>query len=155
MQIQSSIPNVQKPVLSSSESVTIHFVHEAFVALPKSAFSNNNVGVVSSLSNCIVNMSPPTFAGRAFATMAVKDVQSCLVVVGRVNGPIHITKMRNSILVVACRQFRMHESSNCDVYLSASSLPVIEDCSGIRFAPIPFLDVSAYVNPAFSLFSYT
>lgn len=31
----------------------------------------------------------------------------------------------------------MHESRNCDVYLLTTSRPIIEDCSGIRFAPFP------------------
>ena len=31
----------------------------------------------------------------------------------------------------------MHESRNCHVYLLSSSRPIIEDCTGIRFAPLP------------------
>jgi Tubulin binding cofactor C len=38
---------------------------------------------------------------------------------------------------VTCRQFRMHECKNVDVYLSCSSRPIIEDCSGIRFSQLP------------------
>ena len=31
----------------------------------------------------------------------------------------------------------MHHSSNVDVYLYCTSRPIIEDCSGIRFAELP------------------
>lgn len=31
----------------------------------------------------------------------------------------------------------MHESKECDVYLHASGRPIIEDCSAVRFAPLP------------------
>ena len=36
----------------------------------------------------------------------------------------------------------MHHSSNVDVYLHCTSRPIIEDCSGIRFAELP----SAYAK---------
>ena len=61
---------------------------------------------------------------------------------GQVNGPIHVTDVQGSVLVVTCRQFRMHECKNVDVYLSCSSRPIIEGCSGIRFARLP----GAYVS---------
>jgi len=31
----------------------------------------------------------------------------------------------------------MHDCKNVDIYLQCSSRPIIEDCSNIRFAPIP------------------
>jgi hypothetical protein len=50
---------------------------------------------------------------------------------------MHITNMRDSVLVVACGQFRMHDSKAVDVYLHCGSRPIIEDCEGVRFAPLP------------------
>lgn len=72
-----------------------------------------------------------------FSSAAVKDVaKSLLYLGGAINGPIHLTSVTDSTLVVACRQFRMHDAKNVDVYLLCSSRPIIEDCSGIRFAPL-------------------
>lgn len=31
----------------------------------------------------------------------------------------------------------MHESRDCDIYLHVSGRPIIEDCTGVRFAPLP------------------
>jgi hypothetical protein len=59
-----------------------------------------------------------------------------------VDGPAHITNVQDSVLVIKCRQFRMHECHNADVYLTCSSRPIIEDCSGIRFAKLPQTYVS-------------
>jgi hypothetical protein len=58
-------------------------------------------------------------------------------VCGRVDGPAHITGVQDSVLVVSCRQFRMHSSRNVTIYLHSSSRPIIEDCAGLRFAPLP------------------
>jgi len=40
----------------------------------------------------------------------------------------------------------MHESRDVDVYLLCGSRPIIEDCVGVRFAPLPehYVRFSAY-----------
>lgn len=71
-----------------------------------------------------------------FSSAAVKNVEgSVLLLGGAVNGPIHLTSVSNSVLVFSCRQFRMHDTRNVDVYLHCTSRPIIEDCDGIRFHP--------------------
>jgi hypothetical protein len=45
--------------------------------------------------------------------------------------------VRESKLYVSTRQFRMHGARNVDVYLHCASRPIIEDCEGVRFAPLP------------------
>lgn len=82
-------------------------------------------------------MSSPTSLGQPFATLTLKNINESLIVCGHVSGAAHLTNITNSVIVVASRQFRMHESKGCDVYLHASSRPIIEDCTGVRFAPLP------------------
>ena len=94
------------------------------------------------LHHCVVDMSTPTSTGKAFAGITLKNIKESLIICGHVNGAAHLTKVSNSIVVVASRQFRMHESRNCDVYLLTTSRPIIEDCSRIRFAPLP----ESYLN---------
>jgi hypothetical protein len=48
----------------------------------------------------------------------------------------------DSTIVVVARQVRIHECSNVDIYLHCGSHPIIEDCSGMRFSPLP----KAYVR---------
>ena len=50
--------------------------------------------------------------------------------------------MEGCVLAVSSRQVRMHECKNCTVYLRCSSRPIIEDCTGIKFAPLPAIHVS-------------
>jgi hypothetical protein len=41
------------------------------------------------------------------------------------------------VLVLNARQVRMHECVGVTVYLWCGSHPIIEGCSGVRFAPLP------------------
>lgn len=97
------------------------------------------------MQRCIVDMSVPTAGkGGAFAGLMVKGVKECLVVAGHVAGAAHVTGVRDSVLVVAARQVRMHDCVNVDVYLHCASRPIIEDCENVRFSPIPGCYVSTY-----------
>jgi hypothetical protein len=66
-----------------------------------------------------------------------------LIIAGQVAGAAHITGVEKSIIAVSSRQVRMHDCKDVDIYLMCSSRPIIEDCNGIRFAPIP----ECYVSP--------
>jgi len=82
-------------------------------------------------------MSVPTANNAPFAGLALKNIKSSLIIAGHVAGAAHITGVENSIIVVASRQVRMHDCKNVDIYLHCASRPIIEDCSNIRFSPIP------------------
>ena len=89
-------------------------------------------------------MSLPTASGQPFAGLTLKNIKDSLIICGNVNGPIHVTDVHDSIVVVACRQFRMHECRGTDVYLLCTSRPIIEDCRNVRFSPLPI----KYVSPS-------
>ncbi|KAJ9647331.1 hypothetical protein H2199_002318 [Coniosporium tulheliwenetii] len=129
---------------SQASSITISNHHDLHIILPSSAAHATTSGTLGNLRRCIVDMSVPTASGAPFAGLAVKNVKDSLLVCGHVAGPLHITNVSNSVVVVASRQFRMHECRNVDVYLHCASRPIIEDCEGIRFAELP----QAYVTEA-------
>ncbi|KAG9192346.1 hypothetical protein G6011_11080 [Alternaria panax] len=92
---------------------------------------------ISHLTGCIVDLSAPTRANAPFAALYLRSITSSLIITGQVAGAIHITDVSNSVVVTACRQFRMHGSKDVDVYLHSASRPIFEDCEGLRFAPLP------------------
>jgi len=92
-------------------------------------------------------MSVPTTNGAPFAGLALKNIKSSLIIVGHVAGAAHITAVEDSIVVVASRQVRMHDCKNVDIYLHCASRPIIEDCSNIRFSPIPECHTIASEGP--------
>ena len=122
---------------SKSTSVKLDNHDGVHIIIPSSASHATSVGTLSMLHHCVVDMSMPTATGKPFASLTLKNIKESLIVCGHVNGAAHLTNVSNSVIVVASQQFRMHESRNCDVYLLCASRPIIEDCSGIRFAPLP------------------
>ncbi|VUC35526.1 unnamed protein product [Clonostachys rosea] len=137
-----SSSSVRKPSFSAARSIGITNQTGLHIILPSSAARATAAGSLTDLSGCIIDMSIPTSGGTAFPGLALKNIKTSLVVAGRVNGPVHITGVTDSILVVAARQVRIHECKNVDIYLHCGSHPIIEDCSGMRFAPLPACYVS-------------
>jgi tubulin-specific chaperone C len=134
--------SVRRPTFSNASSISVDSHHGVHIILPGSAFHSSSPASIKSLSHCVVDMSVPTNGDKSYASLTINDVQKSLLICGQVEGPAHITDVEHSVIVVSCRQFRMHKCSNIDVYLSCSSNPIIEDCSNIRFARIPRVYVS-------------
>jgi hypothetical protein len=133
---------IRNPSFSNASSVTISSHKGLHIILPASASHATSSGTVANLRHCVVDLSPPTMTGAGFASLTLRNIKNSLILCGRVNGPIHITAVENSVIVTSCRQYRMHSSKSVDVYLYCSSRPIIEDCEGIRFAKLP----EAYVS---------
>lgn len=127
----------RQPSFSQSKSVNLSNHDGVHIILPMSASQATSSGTVSLIHRCVVDMSSPTRTVQPFATLTLKNIRDSLIVCGHVSGAAHLTRVTNSVIVVASRQFRMHESKDCDIYLRTSSRPIIEDCSGIRFTPLP------------------
>lgn len=139
---------LRKPSFSAARNIGISNHSGLHIILPSSAARATASGSLTDLSNCIVDMSIPTATGAAFPGLVIKNVSNSLIVAGRVNGPVHITGVSDSILVVVARQVRIHECSNVDIYLHCGTHPIIEDCSGMRFAPLPNTYVSIFIAVA-------
>lgn len=134
---------VRKPSVSSANNIGISGQSALHIILPSSAARATASGSLTNLRDCIVDMSIPTAQGKPFAGLSLKAISNSLIVAGRVSGPVHITDMSDSILVVTARQVRIHDCKNVDVYLHCGSHPIIEDCTGMRFAPLPKCYVGA------------
>ncbi|KAH7322807.1 tubulin binding cofactor C-domain-containing protein [Stachybotrys elegans] len=128
---------IRTPSFSAAQSIAISNHSGLHIILPPAAAHATAAGSLTDLKSCIVDMSIPTVQGSAFAGLAIKNVSSSLIVAGRVSGPVHITGVADSILVITAHQVRIHECSNVDIYLHCGSHPIIEDCDGMRFAPLP------------------
>lgn len=129
--------NIRRPTFSNASSVSVDQHYGLHIMLPSSASNSTVPASITSLRHCVVDMSIPTTDGKPFASLTVKGVKESLIVCGQVEGPAHVTGVEHSVIVVSCRQFRMHNCADVDVYLSCTSNPIIEDCSRIRFSRIP------------------
>lgn len=129
---------IRKPSFSRSREIDISGHRAMHIILPPTARRATSSGSVTGLRGCVLDMSMGGGgAGTPFANLVVRDVAGSLVVAGRVAGAAHVTGVRDSVLVLNARQVRMHECANVTVYLWCGSHPIIEDCRGVRFAPLP------------------
>jgi tubulin-specific chaperone C len=128
---------IRKPSFSAARDIAITEQNGLHIILPQTAWRATSSGSLTELEKCIVDMSVPTAGKAAFLSLAIKNIKKCLIIAGHVAGPAHLTGVSDSIIVVAARQVRIHECKNVDIYLHCTSHPIIEDCSGVRFAPIP------------------
>ncbi|KAF4556214.1 Tubulin-binding cofactor C-like protein [Elsinoe fawcettii] len=110
--------------------------HESLhLSLSPNAKIGGKTATLLSLSRSVLNLS--SASTQVLSTLSAKNISHSLLLLGRVDGAVHLTALTKSVVVVSCRQFRMHESRDVDVYLYSGSDPVIEDCKGIRFGGIP------------------
>lgn len=117
-------------VCIEQENIIIASRQTAYICPPINKNPVSASLLLSSLKECIVTLP----SSIKVSSSAVKDVDASLLLLeNTVNGPIHLTSVSNSVLVFSCRQFRMHDAQNVDVYLHCTSRPIIEDCKGIRF----------------------
>lgn len=123
------VPEADNLVISSRR------LEHILLALPETVASGSFSSLLlSDLERCVTTFPLET---TLFSSAAVKNVKSSLLYLGgSINGPLHLTGLTNVVLVVACRQLRMHEATNVDVYILCPSRPIIEDCKNIRFAPL-------------------
>ncbi|KAJ4402903.1 hypothetical protein N0V85_005218 [Neurospora sp. IMI 360204] len=131
---------VRKPSFSTARDITLSDHEKLHIILPLSASRATSAGALTNMKGCIVDMSVPTrvcAGGAPFASLALKNISGSLIVAGHVDGPVHITGLRDSKVLVVARQVRVHECENVDFYLYCASRPIIEDCKGLRFAPAP------------------
>lgn len=154
---------IRKPSFSRSRGeVDISGHRGMHIILPPTARRAGSSASVTNLRGCVLDMSSSTGTGTGrqdggdahgdgeespaaapapapapFASLAIRNVSRSLIIAGRVDGPAHVTGVRGSVLVLDARQVRMHECAGVTVYLWCGSHPIIEGCSGVRFAPLP------------------
>ncbi|CAM9531762.1 unnamed protein product, partial [Laminaria digitata] len=84
---------------------------------------------LADLDNCTVSIL------HVLGALRVRRLTSCRVICGAVRGPIYVEGCKDCVVVAAGRQLRIHDSQGVDFYVSVASGPIIEGCSGLRFAP--------------------
>lgn len=121
----------------SSSAVNISNRAGELVTLPPASTQAASSATLSGLKRCLIDLSPPSTSTPPLATLTLKNISHSLILCPDLAGPAHLTDVSQCVVAVGCRQFRMHDSARCDVYLHCSSRPIIEACSGVRFAPLP------------------
>lgn len=82
----------------------------------------------------------------ASTVLWIRGLKRCTVFAVPVKGSIYVTACEDCTLYLGSRQLRMHTSQRVDFYVHASSHPIIEHCSALRFAPYPTLPARMAAN---------
>ncbi|KAI0299453.1 tubulin binding cofactor C-domain-containing protein [Multifurca ochricompacta] len=73
----------------------------------------------------------------SLTALRIHDLKETILILPNVKGSVLLQNLHRCTVIVACHQFRMHNSTGVHVYLAATSNPVIEGCSSIAFAEYP------------------
>jgi hypothetical protein len=170
------VDSTGKPYFSSTRNITLADHHHVHITLPASSALAASVGTLTNLDRCVVDMTIPTTTPKKtstkttsttitgadndgeeedmgcapFASLTLKEIKGSVIVAGHVAGPVHVTGVRDSVVMVMARQVRIHECKNVVFYLHCVSRPIVEDCKGVRFAKAPGAFVSFLPSPLFS-----
>ncbi|XP_058096822.1 tubulin-folding cofactor C [Magnolia sinica] len=145
---QVKVPNVDRDLpgfQSKIEKVPeVNPVEKTYLGIRHSPGFQNKVGGVlvkqfkdsedgdftlSDLESCEIRLK-----GRLRA-LFIHRLRNCRVYVGPVSGSIHIEEVEGCLFMLASHQIRIHHAKATDFYLRVRSRPIIEDSSGVGFAP--------------------
>ncbi|XP_014692865.3 tubulin-specific chaperone C [Equus asinus] len=85
--------------------------------------------LLTGLSNCTIKLyGNPN-------TLRLTKARRCTVLCGPVSTSVFLEDCSECVLAVACQQLRVHTTRDTRVFLQVTSRAIVEDCSGIQFAP--------------------
>mmetsp|Transcript_9223 Transcript_9223/g.12216 ORF Transcript_9223/g.12216 Transcript_9223/m.12216 type:complete len:424 (-) Transcript_9223:115-1386(-) len=84
--------------------------------------------MVKDLTGCIIALLKP------FGCLRLENLQRCKLFCGPVSGSVYVEGCTSSVIMVAPRQVRIHNTSDCHFYTHPASGPIIEDCTRLQFA---------------------
>ncbi|XP_037376793.1 tubulin-specific chaperone C [Talpa occidentalis] len=85
--------------------------------------------LLTELSNCKIKLyGNPN-------TLRLHKARGCTVLCGPVTTSVFLEDCSDCVLAVACQQLRVHTTRNTRIFLQVTSRAIVEDCSGIQFAP--------------------
>lgn len=84
---------------------------------------------LSQLRDCTV-----TLAGSP-ATLHMRELSGCKVLCGPVASSVFVDNCSDCVFTFPCQQLRTHSTRDSRFYLHVTSRAIIEDCSGLLYAP--------------------
>ncbi|MGH0154878.1 UNVERIFIED_CONTAM: hypothetical protein FKN15_044504 [Acipenser sinensis] len=85
--------------------------------------------LLTHLSSCTVKLF------GAPSTLHIKHVRDSTILCGPVSSSVFIDHCSGCTFAFPCQQLRTHNTTDSRAYLHVTSRAIVEDCSGVRFAP--------------------
>ncbi|KAF8556601.1 hypothetical protein OG21DRAFT_1602168 [Imleria badia] len=125
-------PTKSQPTLAESARTLATFSHRYLTILDVRSPNSSAEVSISDLDDCIVNLLPGDDDHTQITAFHVQRVSRSIILLPQISGSIILHDLSECVIV-----FRMHSSTAVDVYVECGSDPIIEHCSGIRFAAYP------------------
>ncbi|XP_047652589.1 tubulin-specific chaperone C [Phacochoerus africanus] len=85
--------------------------------------------LLTQLSNCTIKLyGNPN-------TLRLTKARGCTLLCGPVSTSVFLEDCSDCVLAVACQQLRVHTTKDTRVFLLVTTRAIVEDCTGIQFAP--------------------
>ncbi|KAG2209486.1 hypothetical protein INT47_008330 [Mucor saturninus] len=85
--------------------------------------------LLSNIHHCVVILEQDNVQ---ISAIHIKNVHHCIIYCGSIEGSVLMYGLTDSVLVVGCHQFRMHDAHHVDIMLHVTSRPIIEDSNNIQ-----------------------
>ncbi|KAM4693896.1 tubulin-specific chaperone C [Discoglossus pictus] len=89
--------------------------------------------LLSQLRDCTV-----TLHGSP-ATLHLRGLHGCRVLCGPVSSSVFVDNCTDCLFAFSCQQLRTHSTKDSRFYLHVTSRAIIEDCTGLHFAPFTWI----------------
>ncbi|KAI7895508.1 tubulin binding cofactor C-domain-containing protein [Mucor mucedo] len=99
--------------------------------------------LLSNLHHCVVILEQDNVQ---ISAIHIKNVHHCVIYCGSIEGSVLMYGLTDSVLVVGCHQFRMHDAHHVDIMLHVTSRPIIEDSNNIQVGRFQCSDAVNYYD---------
>ncbi|XP_040567297.1 tubulin-specific chaperone C [Lepeophtheirus salmonis] len=86
--------------------------------------------LITNLNQCTVRLTQ-----SVPSTLHMTDLKNCIIILGPVQTSVFIERCEDCTFYIFCQQLRMHNSTNCYVYLHVTSKGIVEGCNNVGFGP--------------------
>ncbi|KXS18688.1 hypothetical protein M427DRAFT_53632, partial [Gonapodya prolifera JEL478] len=149
----SSIPkpsqSLDEPLLSGpafskapENAISISSVSRQLITLnaPSGTLDSQSKDVfLTDMDSCIIDLSTTTERPTILSTLHARNISNSIIIIST-PGPALIHNSINCVYILSCRQLRMHDSTDVDIWLRVASRGIIEGCSSVRLADWRLLD---------------
>jgi hypothetical protein len=109
-------------------SCTIRDIDNQTIIKYDSEINGKDVGLINAKNSCIQLYGNPS-------VLHISDLENVTLLCGPITGSAFINNCKNSKLVIACHQLRIHETEQTEFYINVVSRAIIENCKNVKFAP--------------------
>ncbi|XP_046387569.1 tubulin-specific chaperone C-like isoform X1 [Ischnura elegans] len=130
LKIEDSVDSSSKAIESKAYVNTCGYydkVNETLVLSSNEIFRQDVT--LSNLDHCTVKLYGTP------STVHITCLRNCTVLSGPVATSVLIESCFNCTFVLPCQQLRIHNTKNSDFYIHVTTKAIIEDCTGVQFAP--------------------